>query len=276
MTPDRPDDRAELLGLVETWWDAVRALLGLLRRLPADQFSQPTDLAGWDVHAVVAHVAHLESVLAGGPESTLDVGEPVHVRGPLGRYCEQGVVARRDRTPGELAEEIRTAATRRVGQLRAHPPRDGSAPADRVPGGTGWSWRTLLRNRPLDIWMHEQDVRRAVDLPGGTDTDAALHAVDYLLESLGFVLAKGAGAGPGTTLVVTVDGHTPAAVAVGEDRRGRALPAPPADPDTSLAMDRATFAALAGGRREASPGAVRVDGDPELAGRVLAAMAVTP
>jgi hypothetical protein len=41
-------------------------------------------------------------------------------------------------------------------------------------------------------------------------------------------------------------------------------------------MDRATFAALAGGRREASPGAVRVDGDRKLAGRVLAAMAVTP
>ena len=130
--PASPDDRAELLGLVETWWGAVRALLWLLRRLPDDEFSRPTDLAGWDVHAVVAHVAHLESVLAGGQEVVVDVGEPAHARGPLGRYCEQGVVARRDRTPGELAVEIRASTARRVEELRANPPRDGSAPADRA------------------------------------------------------------------------------------------------------------------------------------------------
>ncbi len=36
---------------------------------------------GWDVHAVVAHTAHLEAVLAGAPEETVAIGEPSHARG---------------------------------------------------------------------------------------------------------------------------------------------------------------------------------------------------
>jgi hypothetical protein len=41
-------------------------------------------------------------------------------------------------------------------------------------------------------------------------------------------------------------------------------------------MDRETFTVLAGGRRAAGPGDVRVSGDAELGQRVLAALGVTP
>ncbi len=134
----------------------------------------------------------------------------------------------------------------------------------------------LLRNRPLDVWMHEQDVRRATGRPGGLDTVQAQHTIDYLAESMGYVLAKKAGAPVGTSLSVHVEGCAPVGVEIGDDGRGRALSTAPVDPTVALHLDRDSFVRLAGGRCAAEPGAVRVEGDQELGQRVLAAMATTP
>ena len=140
----------------------------------------------------------------------------------MGQFTEQGVVARRDATPDDLINEIRAAATARHTALLADPPTDPDAPAPGLFGAIGWSTLTLLRNRPLDLWMHEQDVRRAVGLPGGLGADAAAHSTDYLSESLGYVLAKRVGADPGTTVVLEVEGHAPVAATVTEEGRGPA------------------------------------------------------
>ncbi|MGA8248281.1 MAG: maleylpyruvate isomerase family mycothiol-dependent enzyme, partial [Nocardioides sp.] len=206
MSPHPTSDRERLAGYVEVWWQAVEDLIRLLEQVPAEQWSTPTDLPGWDVHACAAHTAHLESVLAGGPEETIELDVPPHAAGLMGRYTEQGVVARRDRTPAELIDEIRVSTNKRRAQLLADPPTDASAKPAVIFGGVDWSWELLLRNRPLDVWMHEQDVRRALGLPGGLDSPAAQHTADYLLESLGMVLAKRAAAPPGSTLVAEVGG----------------------------------------------------------------------
>ena len=152
-----PDDAARLAGYVDVWWQACDDFTTLLEKVQAEQWSTPTDLPGWDVHAVVAHTAHLEAVLAGAPEETVAIGEPSHVRGVLGAYTEQGVVARRDRTPDELITEIRESTTTRHTALLSDPPTDASARPERIFGGVPWTWERLLRNRPLDVWMHEQD-----------------------------------------------------------------------------------------------------------------------
>ena len=134
------DDAARLAGYIDVWWQACDDFTTLLEEVPAEQWSAPTDLPGWDVHAVVAHTAHLEAVLAGAPEETVAIGEPAHVRGVLGAYTEQGVVARRDRAPDELITEIRESTTRRHTALLADPPTDagaspsGSSAAFRGPG----------------------------------------------------------------------------------------------------------------------------------------------
>ena len=242
-------DQERLAGYVAIWWQAVGDLTALLEELPAEDWSTPTDLPGWDVRAIAAHTAHLEGVLAGNPEETVEVGEPDHARSLMGLYTEQGVVARRDRTADELINEIREAATKRHRALLADPPTDGSAKPDPIFGGVGWDWQTLLRNRPLDLWMHEQDVRRAVGRPGGLDSPAAVHTVDYLSESLGYVLAKRVGAAAGTTVRLDVEGHEPVAYGVDEAGRGRRLSALPDEPTVVISTDRESFAVLAGGRR---------------------------
>ena len=269
-------DRERLAEYVEVWWQAIDDFAALLEGISEDQWSTPTDLPGWDVRAVAAHIAHLEGVLAGNPEETVQVGEPDHVTGLMGLYTEQGVVTRRHRTPDELINEIRESATARKTGLLADPPTDGSAKPPQIFGGVGWDWQTLLRNRPLDVWMHEQDVRRAVGRPGGLDSPAAAHTSVYLAESMGYVLAKRAGAPTGTTLVVAVEGQGTVAFVVDERGRGALLPEPPPEPTVSLAMDRETFVQLAGGRCAPPPGAVDVGGDQELGARLLDLIAVTP
>lgn len=270
-------DQELLAGYADVWWQAIDDFTRLLEALDPSDWDTPTDLPGWNVRAVAAHVAHLERVLATGEEEHAEIGDPppAHITGLMGHYTEIGVVNRRDADPDAIINEIREAATARRTALLADPPTDASAKPERIFGGVPWDWRTLLRNRPLDVWMHEQDVRRAVGRPGGMDTAPAKHTAEYLAESLGFVLAKKVGAEPGTTLVLELEGSSPFAFAVGEDRRGAALPGPPASPDVRLAMDRESFTCLAGGRRPA-PGSITVDGDQELGQRVVAAMATTP
>ena len=264
-----------LAGLVRTWWQAIDDFTGLLEKLPPGQWTTQTDLPGWDVHAIAAHTAHLEALLAGAAHDEVEIGEAPHARGEMGRFTEQGVIARRHLTPDEVINQIREAATSRHTALLADPPADPDAPAPGLFGAIGWSTLRLLRNRPLDVWMHEQDVRRAVGRPGGMDTDAAAHAASYLLESLPVVVAKRAEAPAGTTVAVAVAGQDPVAVAVDDRGRG-ALIEVPDSPTVTLRTDRESFVLLAGGRRSAAADRVEVEGDQALGARILQSIAVTP
>ncbi|KRF12346.1 hypothetical protein ASG90_15310 [Nocardioides sp. Soil797] len=266
-------DEQRLAGWIETWWQAIDDFTQLLEELAEDDWSRPTDLPGWSVHDVAAHTAHLESILAGHPEETIEIGEPEHVTGLMGLYTEQGVVARRDRTPDELINEIRQSTTTRRTMLLDDPPTDGKAKPSLVFGGVPWDWNTLLRNRPLDVWMHEQDVRRATDRPGSLDTSAARHTGDYLLDALPIIVGKRVAPAKETTVVLAVDGHEERAVVVGDD--GRAAPVDvPWNPTVRIGMSREAFIVMAGGRRE--PQGVEFHGDATLGQQVVDAYRTTP
>lgn len=258
---------SELSGYFEVWSQAVDDVDALLAQVPASDWQRPTDLAGWTVHDVVAHLAHLEHLLAGGEHDDIDVGSPSHVTGMMGTFTEQGVVARKDRSPEELVAELRAAVASRRAAFAETPLADPDAPAPGLFGAIGWNCRTLLRNRPLDVWMHEQDVRRALDLPGNLDSPAARHTVDYMAGNLGYVLGKKAGAPAGTTATLTVTGVGTWAAEIGEDGRGRSVD-PPADPTATVTLTTSDFEALVGGRRV--PTDVETGGDPELAERIVA------
>lgn len=266
-------DEDRLLGYVDVWWRAVDDFTALLEELAPEDWGRPTDLPGWSVHDIAAHTAHLEAVLAGAPEESIDVGEVPHAHGLMGIYTEQGVVARRERTPDELIGEIRESATSRHTALLADPPTDGAGSPPTIFGGLPWDWNTLLRNRPLDVWMHEQDVRRATDRPGNLDTPPADHTVAYMSEALGVVVGKRVAPPAGTTVVLAVEGLDPRVVEVGED--GRARPVAPADgANARIELDRQAFIVAAGGRR--TPEGVVFHGDADLGQRVIDAFRTTP
>lgn len=261
--------------LVEMWKGGCADFVALARSIPDDQAHLPTDLAGWTVADNVAHTAHLEAVLAGAPEESIAVESGAHVKNLTGQYTEQGVQARRRRSIAVLCDEIESAVERRYAALLADPPADGSAPAPRTPGGVAWNTQTLLSNRPLDVWMHEQDIRRAIDRPGGFDAPAARHTMKVFRGSLPMVLGKRVGAAPGTGVVIEIPLADMAFGAiVGDD--GRAQPALPEAPAAAISLTPEGYVMLAGGRRSPDLVDATISGDEALARAVLANMAVTP
>ena len=125
--------------------------------------------------------------------------------------------------------------------------------------------------------MHEQDVRRAVGMPGGMDSPAAKHTADYLAESLGFVLAKRVGAPAGTTVVLEIAGQRAVAFTVNENGRGERLRRAPGRPDRPAGRPTARRSSCSpAGGVPPSPGSVVVTGDTMLGQKILDTLAVTP
>jgi uncharacterized protein (TIGR03083 family) len=271
-------DAERLRRLVEVWHSAASAAVALLRELDEADWARPTDLPGWDVRAVAAHLAHLESELAGNPQEHVEVPAAPHVRGLMGQFTEAGPVARAAWTTGAIVDELEASVAARHARLLADPPTDAAATASGFAALLGWSWETLLTNRPLDLWMHEQDIRRATGRPGNLDSPAAAHVGSVFARSLPFVLGKRVGAPPGTTVVLEVTGAQPRVVAatVGDDGRGAPLAEVPEEPTAWLSLDFESWIVLAGGRRPLTEVDVEVTGDPALGRLVAERLAVTP
>jgi uncharacterized protein (TIGR03083 family) len=229
------------------------------------------------VRDCVAHIIGVERDLLGEPVPEHQLpADLVHVRTEFQRYTEVPVDLRRDRGPRELVAELREVVDRRLAMLRA----DESDPDEPARGPIGYklTYLQLLNMRVFDIWAHEQDIRRAVGRPGNLDGPAAELSRDWLLPALPRVVAKAAGAPPGSAVVFEVTGPVAFTVAVTVNDAGRgALQAEtPATPTVTLAMDWETFIRLACGRVRPEAVAVKVEGDQALAQRILAAMALTP
>ncbi len=267
----------DLSGFIAAWQVACADAAALLHSLDENDWEKPTDLPGWNVRYVAAHLAHLESELAGLPQQHVDVPESSHIKGLMGQFTEMGPIARADWTAEQVIEQFEQAVAIRTKALADHPPTDPAALGPGFAGLIGWSWATLLSNRPLDVWMHEQDIRRAVDRPGNLDTLAARHTAGVFTKSLPYVVAKRAMARPGTTVVMRTTGAQQLEIAaqVGDDRRAVLVPATD-DATVSITLDFEDFVVLSGGRRTPVGMDVRLEGDEELGNRVLAGMGVTP
>ena len=260
------------------WAGAAADVVALLRSLQPADWERPTDLPGWDVRAVAAHLAHLESELAGNPQQQVEVPDAPHVRGFMGQFTEAGPIARAGWTTEEIVEELESSVATRLAALRADPPTDAAAPGPGFAGAIGWTWQTLLSNRPLDVWVHEQDIRRAVGRPGGLDSPAAAHVVGVFARSLPFVLGKKAGAAPGQSVRVVVTGEQPLdeAAVVGEDGAARAVPSYRRRRRRRWRWTPRPSSIRCSGRRDPEALDVTVSGDPDLGARVLTALATTP
>lgn len=270
---------SQLRALVGIWQEQCNELSALARRLDELDWALPTDLAGWSVHDVFAHCAALESELSGVEPLRVQIDKTAsHIKNPAGVYTERGVVARRDRTPPQLLAEFEEAVIRRRALLDAELLDDPTGTPPITPGRIGWDWATLLRNRPIDLWVHEQDIRRAVGKPGGFGSAGARHTQGVFALALPYVVAKRAAAPPGTTVIVDVTGEVTAKYGVVVDESHRGQPADPAaiEPNVRLTMNTETFTVLGAARREPGDVPIQIDGDHELAAKILSQLGLIP
>jgi uncharacterized protein (TIGR03083 family) len=255
--------------LAEEW--AAIAALG--RELTDEEWNLPSECPGWSVRDLLSHLIGIERQLLGDAPPPA-VAEAPHVRNPLGASNEAWVVARRALPGREVLAEFEDVTGRRLGQLRALAPEAfdavGPSPVGEVP------YRRFMEVRVMDCWVHEQDMRVATGRPGHVEGPAADIAMAHLAEPMGFVVGKKAGAAEGTGVRFELAG-TPARRIDVAVRDGRARREDLVGPTVVLRMDAEVFWRLACGRvtGEAALGAglVGIEGDVELGGRVLGAMA---
>ena len=135
----------------------------------------------------------------------------------------------------------------------------------------------FVRIRIFDAWVHEQDIRRALDLPGELEGLVAAHVVGRIARALPFVVARKAQAPDGVTVVFDITGPAGRVVPLEvEGRRGSELDSEPASPTVRITTDVEAFACLGCGRWDPSPalrsGRVTVTGDTVLGETIVANM----
>ena len=266
-----------LVALFEDVWGDTAALCD---GLTEEQWALPTDCPGWSVKDNVAHMIGTERMLSGEqPDAPAVEGAP-HVRNDIGKANEQWIAGYRDRPGSAVLDDFRAVTAGRLDALRALTAADWDREGF-TPEGPG-PYRLFMAIRVFDCWYHDQDIREALGRPGyleGPVADLSLGRIPP--KGLPYVVGKKAGAPAGSTVVFEVAGSPPLVASVHVPPVGRAvlLAAPPAAPTATVGMDRRTFARLAGGRwsgdRARAEGVVRVEGDPDLANRVVDSMAFT-
>jgi uncharacterized protein (TIGR03083 family) len=283
MHPAAPDDRN---GLIDALDQTVQSVIDLGFSCRDQDFDLPTHCPGWTVKDQISHVVGLEKAFAGIRAEPVDVPDYEHLRHDEGRDIEREVEARRGRTGREVVAELADFHPERIASLRESP-----AELDTVVGGLLGEETTfgqMLRMRIIDTWCHEQDLRNALDRPGDLDTPAAAVFTEAVLRALPRIVSRVAGIGAGHAVVVDVTGpvvaREGARVITGEDERpyGEALFSGHHRPDgeeqldvTSIHLTTDALTRRAAGRRSTDQIHYTVNGDEEIARRVLDALVVT-
>jgi uncharacterized protein (TIGR03083 family) len=270
-------------GSAEAEKDRVVELLGsewsiiadLLAGLDVEAWSQPA-LPGWDVHDVLAHMIGTERTLAGSPPPGLaDVEAGPHVRNDVGRLNEAWVVALRDRPHADLLDDFRTVTADRLASLRAMSPEEFNAPSW-TPAGQA-TYARFMQIRIFDCWMHEQDIRAALGIPGNESGAAAEEALEEVVKALGYIVGKRGRAPDGSSVLIRLTGPLQRDLPVVVDGRARFVAAIEGEPTASLALSSSLFLRLAGGREDAEAAVGRIDlgGDTGLARQLVTNLAYT-
>lgn len=252
------------------------ALGDLCDALESADWDVPTDLPGWTVRDNVTHVIGTERMLLGHDAPELPEGDYPHLTSQLGEFNEAWVESYRSSSGDDVLAAYREVVAERLDALRAMSTDDfdklGFSPVGEAP------YRLFMRIRAFDIWMHEQDIRRAVGRPGNLDGANAVDVVDWLVRSAPMVVGKRASAPDGTTVVFELTGGAPRTFAVGVEGRAAVLDDIPDNPTVTLGMPSDVYCRLAGGRMSAdgSDGLVSIEGDRELGRRILESLNVSP
>jgi uncharacterized protein (TIGR03083 family) len=251
-----------------------RSFEELCASLPEEAWSTATQCPAWTVQDQVAHVIGTESFLAGrpGPVATEPPVEAPHVKNQIGIANEAWVESLRPRSPAEVLGILRDVLGERRRQL-AERSTDGfdelgPSPVGKVP------YREFMNVRVMDIWVHEQDVRRAVGRPGNRTGAVAEAAIGRFVPAMAFVVGKKAAAPDGSSVSFVLTGESARHfdVEVG-DGRATVVEVGNDQPSVTLTMAAETWWCLSMGRWDGPTarrqGLVTIDGDEALGERVI-------
>lgn len=282
--PLHPAAPQDLPGLVQAYGQTVQAVIDIGRSCSDRDFDKPTVYDGWTVKDQISHVVGVEQWLNGSPLPRVPVPDYRHLRTERDRARESMVELRRRMIGSKVVDELEGVLSKRM--LQFEDPEltmetevkgvGGPAPAGEV-----------LRERILDIWTHEQDMRQALGRPGDLDSPGAAVFMDTLCEELPRLVATDAGIPPGNVVIFDVTGPVVgrSGVRVEVDEQGVSYGTPlftgqvhehPEDGQvTSITLSTDAITRRAAGRGSLGDIHYTVQGDEDVALRVLQALPFT-
>ncbi|MFZ9730141.1 MAG: hypothetical protein ACO3CX_00780, partial [Ilumatobacteraceae bacterium] len=129
----------------------------------------------------------------------------------------------------------------------------------------------FMHIRVMDAWVHEQDIRRALRLPGNQGGAAAKHSLSRFVRSLPMVVGKRAKAPDGSTITMRLVGAVKAEFHVATEAGRAKLVDTVTNPLCTITIDSDAYFAICCGRQFWKPGDQRVSitGDADLAARIM-------
>jgi len=247
-------------------WSSLQALLD---ELSDDQWSTQSLCPDWDVAGVVMHLVAVEEMLLGRPPSEFAERLPFD---EVAGFTE----TMSKLTHSELAEKFRTVTAARKAELDAMSDDDFATPV-MTPVGPG-TYGRFMDIRVFDFWVHEQDIRTPLGLPGHEDGAAAERSIDEIRMSMPYIAGKRIGVADGESLRVHLSGPVGGEITIRVD--GRAGLVTDSDPTTaSITADSTTFALLACGRVDPQTridsGHITWSGEAELGERAARSLRFT-
>jgi uncharacterized protein (TIGR03083 family) len=237
--------------------DAFGGLLGTL----SEQGWKTGALRGLDVQELVGHLTGVEHdthrALAGDPA----VADAEHVESTQGSAVRQA-----GRSPAQTLDEWRRAADHTLELVRAP---DGDQAADSCAGriavhGIRLPLDDLLVVRAFELWVHDNDIRRAVGLPPSVPDPPVLRLMSDLAARMLPYAAARMGLPPvDVHLVLTGAGGGTWDVTIGQEAVGRE--------SLAIVTDAAGFCRLAANRVTPAELGPHITGDEGRAASVLAA-----
>lgn len=253
---------------INTLESVFESMTHLGRTLTEDQWKTPTLLPGWSVQDNYSHLIAIERMLQGLPPTEHKSPKFDYIRNAFGATNENEVDARRHLSGKEVLHEWDDIIAVRLLTLRSADA-DYFAQETMTPTGPG-TVADFLHVRVLDCWMHEQDVRHALSLPGHQTGPAAELTIDRLIRTVPIVVGKRAQTPEGASVVINLSGPVTRRI-VSTVVDGRAQMGVEGNIVATITMDSHTFVQLAGGRMQYSDVShnVILEGDVDLATKVV-------
>ncbi len=262
----------ELAAALGATWESIR---NLLSQLSEEDWERPTDCPGWTVKDQVSHLStfELQWFLRGETPAFDRTSSPelyAHVQNELGEQNEAWIAERRSWPPADVVAEFERVTEKRLIQINAarYYPKGFDTIITTFKGDE--PMRDALELRLFDIWVHEQDIRRAVSKPGNTEGPAMLHARERMINSLPWAAVKQANLPEGSTVGVSLYGSEQFLKAIHvQDGKGSFVQAADSRPTAAITMHEQTFLRVTTGRADPKPliedGTISLRGDLALA-----------
>ncbi len=241
----------------------------LVDQLQPDQWTTQSLCPDWTVRGVIVHLGAIEHMLLGEPPGSMPDALPFHKAADW----MQSVASLGDR---ELVQRYRDVIAGRRDELAAMSDDDFDLPC-MTPVGPG-TYGRFMEVRVFDFWVHEQDIRVPLGLPGHESGPAAETAIHEIEMSLGYIIGRKVGLPDGKSITIDLTGPVDRMFHVQVDGRAGQVDSLDA-PDVTLRADSTTFALLACGRIDPQgpidDGRVTWEGDAELGDRAARNLAFT-